>query len=254
MPGNAESFKIVTARDRLLMKWIGTNGVASFKQLHTVFWPGARERACQERLVQLEKAGLLERHYVYTSRKRGEQVYTLTRQAAIQHFEAVTRKRLMIGLPAKAELKQQLTAQDTRITLERLLAPQGKHVVDWLNERELRRVAANLKRKADSRVQPWAREGLTEVADARVFISLTSIGAATNTGKQDNQYENIQSMDIEIDGPYYGQMLKNKISAIARRNQPTLWVTTSDRARQAKSEIKQSDASNIRVIAVDPLL
>ncbi len=169
MPEHLSKAKTVTDRDRRLLHWIGTNGVASFKQLHTVFWPTANERTCRERLVQLEKAGWIERHYVHTSRKRGEQVYTLTRRCATEHFEAATRKRLMIGLPATSELKQQLTAQDTRIVLDRMLAAQGKQVVNWLNERELRSEAAYLKRKTGSRA--WG--GLAGVADARVFIGST---------------------------------------------------------------------------------
>lgn len=276
MPKNPPKAKTVTERDLRLMRWIGTNGIASFKQLHNVFWTTAKERTCQERLIQLEKAGWIERHYVHTSRKRGEQVYTLTRQGANQHFEAATRRRLMVGLPARAELKQQLTAQDTRIALERTLAAKGKRVVDWMNERELRSEAAYSKRKAGSRT--WG--SLAEVADARIFISGITGSAVTNEGlkpphgetrgrtgnspnnsnsllpvnSQDSADEAIQSVDIEIDGQYYGQMLRNKISTLARRNQPTIWVTKTGRVGRIESEIRQAGATNIGVMVVDELV
>ncbi len=152
------------------MRWIGTNGIASFKQIQTVFWPGATARTCRERLALLEKSGLIERHYVQTSRKRGEQVYTLTDHGATEYFEAAMRKRLMVGLPTHTKVKQQLIAQETWIALEKMLAPYGKRIVNWQNEKELRSEAAFLKRKPGSRTFG----GLADVADARVFIGMGS--------------------------------------------------------------------------------
>lgn len=277
------------------MRWIGTNGIASFKQIQTVFWPDATERTCQERLVLLEKSSFIERHYVQTSRKRGELVFTLTNQAAIEHFEAALRKRLMIGLPTHAKVKQQLIAQETWIALEKMLAPYGKRIANWQNEKELRSEAAFLKRKTGSR----AFGGLADVADARVFIGVAKVtpgqafamsevkpaptpipvpifdncaldagsGQALPTSNNlcpapfcrlntstTAQIAGIERIDIEIDGQYYGQMLKTKVSKIASGNQPTLWVTTSQRAERIKSEIDKTGALNIWMLVVDPLL
>lgn len=258
MPKRVARAKKATERDFELMKWIGTNGVASFKQLLTVFWPEAKERTCQERLLQLEKAGWIERHYVDTSRKRGEQVYSLTKRGAQEHFESAERRLLMIGLPARSELKQQLTAQDTRIVLEQKLALQGRQLISWVNERQLRSEAALLKRTPGSKA--WG--GLADVPDGRIFVCNSAAIARGNednrnsTGKADTTSENnaVQQIEIEIDGQYYGQMLKGKIATLVKSNRPTLWVTTLDRAVRIENEIKQAGASNIQILVVDPLV
>jgi len=304
---SATRLTIVTERDRLLMQWIGTNGLASLKQLQIVFWPEATERTCRERLFLLEKSGLIERHYVQTSRKWGEQVFTLTEQAAVKYFDSTMRKRLMIGLPTHAKVKQQLTAQETRIVLERLLRPFGKRIVCWQNERELHSEAAMLKRNPGSR----AFGGLADVADARAFIGISPIvppqqtailpekenereattrlapgpglpannshAATFNNGGPDHtkptpeKFENalfrflaapgpklvgVQRIDIEIDGQYWGQMLKNKITKLGRTSQPTLWVTNSVRAERIQNEIDRSEsgAANVWILVVDPFL
>lgn len=282
--------KIVTERDRLLMRWIGTNGVASLKQLQTVFWPEATERTCRERLVLIEKGGLIETHYVETSRKRGEQVFTLTNRAATEYFEAVIRKRLIVGLPPRAELKQQLMAQDTRIVLDQLLALYGKRITKWQNERELRREAAFIKWKPGS---PAGRGKFNDVAvaDARILLgeAEANAGCAGRSGGASNSsqpqhaeirlayslgqgqasanspqlysvsnlllnLDNFQSLNIEIDGEYFGQMLKTKIHQINRGNQPTLWVTTPKRAARIEEEISQVGPSSIWLMVVEPFL
>lgn len=232
------------------MRWIGTNGIASFKQLYIVFWPQAKERTCQERLLQLEKAGWIERHYVDTDRKRGEQVYTLTSKGAKEHFEEATRRRMMIGLPAPGELKQQLMAQDTRIVLERSLAEQGGRLVGWQNERELRSEAALARRKPLSRA--WG--GLPDLNDARAFFTTPSNteNITTTTGNHNSGTGQVQSLDIEIDGQYYGQMLKKKIVSLARGNRPTLWVTTPDRVRQIQRELTEAgEPTNIHLLIIN---
>lgn len=293
------TIKSVTERDLQLMRWIGTNGLASFKQIWMVFWPVATERTCRERLALLEKNGLIEQHYVQTSRMRDEQIFTLTNLAATHYFDAALRKRLMVGLPSRAELKQQLMAQDARIVLEGLAASVGKRIVRWQNERELRRETAFFKREESNSTR---RIGLNmaDIADARIFIgeagTTVSSSYAFNTAESGERpattilpafntrltrlaisskngpgnflshpevhagpdllasLTNFLTLNLEIDGDYFGQMLKTKIHEINRGNHPTIWITTPKRAERIEEEINGVGASKIWLLSIDPFI
>lgn len=235
----------LTARDFSVMRLIGTDGLASFKTLHAKFWPLAKARYCRDRLRKLEKAGWLESHYVVDTHKESSiLVFTLTPSGAKAHFNQVERQAMMIGLPAYAEIHQQLMAQQARFILEERLKRKegekggeeeggGLHLIEWNNERQLRS-EARLRLRPGSR--SWGR--LSGVADARARIINPKTGEV---------FEQL----IEVDGHYFGKMLRQKIARIAADGKKTLWVTTSDRRVKILKEVSQAAAENIELLIVD---
>jgi DNA-binding PadR family transcriptional regulator len=218
--------KFLTERDLALMNWIGSGGLASLNQLHVKFWTNAKERTCRERLLQLEKAGMLKTHFV-DARVKGEQVFTLTPKGA-KEFSALERKFFFTKLPQKHELKQQLISQDIRIKLERDLVQQGKKLVTWKNEHQLRSEAhhATGKKFGNS----------AGIPDARAVIE-TEEGEA-------------EEIDLEIDGQYYGKMLGDKLGALANSGRGGIWVTTKARAGKIAQLLGGLGASSVKVVTV----
>ena len=78
---------------------------------------------------------------------------------------------------------------------------------------------------------------LNDIADARMTVQ-------TQEGR-------IYRQEIEIDGEYYGQMLRNKIEAYRLKGSPMLWVTTSKRANRIKDDIAKGGATNISLLVLD---
>ena len=209
---------VLTRRDHEILRFIGQGWLASLDQLHRKFWAHATPITTYERMRELVRAGVVERKTVHL-RKAGELVYVLTRLGAAE-FPYPERQKFIIGLPARHELKQQLLAQDARLILERNLANQELHLVDWLNERELRRISG--------------REG--EIPDARAII-------------QDNQ-GGLSELDFEIDGAYYSQMLKAKLRDFGKSGKQLVWVTTPGRVARIRREIQRLGAVNIQLLAL----
>lgn len=221
--------KKFTARDLEILQRIGEGGIASLTQIKNLYWPNAHERTAEDRLNQLKNAGLLEAHRL-DQQICGQPVYTLTKKGA-SHFEKVLQQKFLIGLPAHHELKQQLLAQDARAVIEKQLTEQGAALVEWRGERELRSQAA----KARSRSRPFGN--IADIPDAAAVIESANGSTA--------------ELAIEIDGQYYGQMLKKKIAGIARSGQPCLWVTSGEgRGQRINAEVAQSGADNITVLVV----
>jgi hypothetical protein len=225
--------KIITERDRQILEFVGRNGVAAIGQLHSRYWTNAKERTAQERLQQLVNAGYLLRDSTDT-RQPGEIIYGLTRKGAGE-FGRLEARRLTVGLPNRGEMKQQLQMQDTYTRLEKDLAGRGAKLVDWRNERELRgeqrREQIRTKgRSAGSR----SRLNFEDIADGQAVIEQAD-GTLTQ-------------LDIEADGQYYGQMLKNKLTQLSRSARPTIWVTTGKRrAARIEREIEEAGITNIEV-------
>ncbi|OJV93791.1 MAG: hypothetical protein BGO39_15595 [Chloroflexi bacterium 54-19] len=214
-----------------ILEFVGTDGLASLENLYDKFWPGLGVQSCRRFLSQLERAGWLERHFIHV-RKPGQLVFTLTVRGAKDHFGQAARKNLMIGLPANGEIKQQLLAQQARLQLEKQFAAEGKRIIEWQNERQLRRETV---RNIKSGISTLST--LNDIADARMTVQ-TQEGC-------------VYRQEIEIDGEYYGQMLKNKIETYRQKGTPILWVTTSNRANRIKSEIARAFATNISLFVPD---
>jgi len=128
--------KVVTERDKELMRFIGQGGVATLDQLHRRHWPNAQVQTARDRLSQLEKAGWIKAQPVSAGGQGNEIAFTLTRKGAAL-FPRSEAERFYIGLPSLGELKQQLRGQDARIQLERYLAQRGERLLYWKSEREI---------------------------------------------------------------------------------------------------------------------
>jgi len=222
--------KTVTARDAAILAWTGRNGLATVDQLLRQFWPGAKRSTGGDRLRQLVKAGLLTAHSC-DARRAGEQVYCLTVKGRL-HFSITQREHLHTGLPAAHELKQQILAGDTYLYLAAELTATGSRILDWQSERTLRSEFRLAQQAAERQAGPaptW------EIADAQV-VTVTPDGT-------------IQTTDVEIDGQYYGVMLRNKVQRFGEAGRPTLWVCDSpDRA--ARVATLATPYPTIRVIHV----
>lgn len=209
------------------MRLLGTDGVSSFKVLHERFWPEAKERTCRERLDQLVKAGWLESHYIDTRGERNQLVFSLTPRGARDNFYTVERRFMLTKLPAFNEVHQQLMAQQARFRLIERLEKQGLKLAGWLNERQLHSQA---RRKLQPGKRAYGRIG--GIADAQASILNPATGE-------------IESRNIEVDGAYYGKVLREKIAGIARTGTRTTWVTTPERAARIIREINDAGASNL---------
>lgn len=218
-------------RTKEILEFIGTDGIASLDNLHHKFWPLQSLETCRKYLSQLEKIGWLKSYFIHVC-KPGQLVFTLTAKGAREHFSQAIRKDLMIGLPANLELKQQLLAQDARLQLEKRLAAEGKRIIEWQNERQLRRETVRNIKSGRSTLN-----ALNDIADAR----MTVLSVDGRTYRQ----------EIEIDGEYYGQMLKNKIETYRRKGSLMLWATTSNRANRIREEIARAGATNISLLVLD---
>ncbi len=232
MPRNPPKAKVATERDLEIMRLLGTDGVASLKTLQDRFWPQATVRTCRERLLQLEKAGWIHSQFVDTKKRSGQLIFTLTPKGAKEHFNQLERKFMIMKLPADNEIHQQLMAQYTRFALEEQLKERGLALAGWNNERKLRS-QARLQQHPGTRA--WG--GLSGVADAQAVVYNSSNG------------ENFEQ-NIEIDGQYYGKMLRNKIAGIVSCGKSTLWVTTPDRANRITGEIARAGAENVIQVMV----
>jgi DNA-binding PadR family transcriptional regulator len=201
----------LTDQDRALLAFVGGAGIASLDQLYRRHWPGRSLPTCCDRLGWLQRAGLLEGYYT-NARRPGDRVYALT-PAGRAVLPPGERARTRVGRCPRAEHKQQLLAQEYRLRLEAQLARQGARLVDWWDERELRREYA----RAGS--QPQRAPGFHEVrgcADARAVIAYEDGGRAT--------------WDIEIDGAYYGAQLARKMQALAAGQRAVIYLCEGSRA------------------------
>lgn len=241
--------RVLTARDQDILRFVGTQGVASLGQLSRRFWPGALVSTAQDRLTQLVRSGCLQAKRCYVHPVT-ELVYGLTREGLLL-FSTSERTGLQVGLPSASEMKHSVLATEVRIRIEEQLQAEGGQLVGWRRERELRadcgrEVAKRVRASGNARtvtlssvisppndggVAGGARRGgggsgssgqrkaaqqkNLDIADARVIVQMME-GA-------------IQEIDIEIDGQYYGKMLQEKAASLGCSSRPVIWACSSGR-------------------------
>jgi len=205
------------SRDLDLLRVIGKSGIAAFEQLYTRGWDGKSRQTCANRLLTLKRAGLITMHYTTARSDSRERVYALTR-AGRDILPVEDRAGVRIGLAPKREHHQQLLAQDYRLLLEQRLAGQGARLVVWHDERELKSVQ---KRRQNQQPRGQRNDPAPECADAAAQIEYAD-------GQQ-------TVLTIEIDGHYYGKMLRNKMHDLAALNQPIVYVCLTKRRKAVQA-------------------
>ena len=219
----------LTERDLAILQWVGQAGIATVDQVAKRFWMGRTVATARGRVRQLIRAGYLDAH-ACNVRRSGEAVLCLT-AAAYGLFSPAQRERLHMGLPAPAEIKQQLTAQDAYIQLDAQVQDSGGRLVEWRYERELRAEATSKHQKARGR-QGYGLS--SDISDARATV-ITSEGV-------------VETLYVEIDGAYYGTMLCEKARRAANSGERYIWVCTQERAEYLRKAL--AGYSNINVLVV----
>jgi hypothetical protein len=158
-----------------------------------------------------------------------ETVFSLTRQGWIL-FPPQERRWLQIGLPLPYERMQQFLTQEAYLRLAADAQTTGAILVAWRSEHELR-----------SEQRYWWQNptagrwsSTDEIPDGQAVLC-----AADGS---------LEYVDIEIDGQYFGRMLRQKAEYYGQRGCPTIWV-----CRAARVPIVQRATQmypNIRVLVV----
>ncbi len=221
--------KQLTARDIEILLWIGRAGVASLDQVARHFWAGRSEMTAMERMRRLVKAGYLEMHSC-NMRTPGERVFALSEQGYM-HFGSAQRERLQVGLPALPEMRQQLMAQDAYLALQARIIGEGRKLVDWWTERELR---ARLKRRGPTDMRREEARFPVEIPDAEAVIV--------------NTHGEVEILYVEIDGAYYGKMLWQKASGLSKSGHQVVWVCTQARTERIRQAV--AGFRNIQVLSI----
>jgi hypothetical protein len=144
---------------------------------------------------------------------------------------------MYIGGVGQHEIKQQLLMQGALLILEEKFAREGGQLLDWQNERELRREyyskLATTKKSGVKTKEP------TGIADARLLIQSAS-GAE-------------KLVAIECDGYYYRQMLQTKLAELAQLNCPVLYVTVAGRVASLTPPLSTYPSLELLVVAPEYL-
>lgn len=236
--GRISKAKVLTWRDKEILRRVGQGQLVAFGQLKAFGWPRARERTARERLARLEAANYLESYHV-DGRTRGELVFTLTQKGA-GLFSPVEKGYFTLGLPTPSEMKQQLWLQQVRLVLETRLTKRKARIILWLNERILRGEAVHL-RRAGGREGGYGSLDENQLADARATIV-----------EADGQS---WQLDIEMCGAYYGRRLAEKVAGLEEAGKKSghavLWVTaTKAEANRVRQAFTRAGVSHSRLLAL----
>ena len=120
----------------------------------------------------------------------------------MRELEPGTTERLYTGTLIPREVEGAIKGVDARLELER----RGYRVQGWISERELQRAQ-------HATIAAARREG--RPATAAAISDGQAIIADGKTGE-------ISPIDVEIDGQYYGKMLRQKVQGFGGR--PVFWV------------------------------
>jgi hypothetical protein len=199
----------ITERDKALLRDVGKDGIGSFEYLKECYWPHTTPASCRARLSQLSQAGYLEWHYVSSRRKAGELAFFLAPRA-YSLFSRGEREQFMRLRPG--EYKQQLMAQQSRLILSRQLAEEGKRLVEWKHEHQIK---AEWSKTTAAALTKGQRVAEVELPDCQATIAL----------REGQTYQ----LDIEIDGAYHGKYLATKSQGLLKNGRPVVWVTMGQR-------------------------
>ena len=244
----------LTDRDLELLKVVGENGLALLEQLWLMYWQptGGKLRTCRERLARLEHANYLSRHFLgVRGRRRGEIAFSLTAQGR-DVLPTLLHSYYQVGLPSSHELRQQIMALDARIVLARLLAKEGKTIVQWLSERVVRSQVMSARLSEGG---GWSEDHKIdlhpgEIPDARLLLALSTAKApapAADEDEGDEDYERWvqqhEELDLELDGQYTGVALGEKLEALSKLKNSVIYVYYHQHGRTARLEAALSRTS-----------
>jgi hypothetical protein len=246
----ASSAKLLIDRDLQIIRRLARGQLISLEQLRALFWADettgqlANTATVRARLRQLVTAGYMETGYT-NARKASEQVYWL-RHEAILLLTEMERERCVLGQPPANKVRELLDAQDAWAGLEVVLAEQGRRLLDWRTERELRsdwgKMLKDKEQELGRYMTPEELAELPEIADAEMLVQQVSNGA-------------IIKIAVEVDGHYTGKYLANKLAGLKRlsevNNQLVLYATSGGpvRAERLKRDIGKLGA-NGRIVVV----
>lgn len=209
--GHAPASGALPARTRILLRWIGEGGLASRVQLARRFWPAARyPRTAYQHLYRLVRQGYLLTDG-YDRRGQHHDLYILT--AAGSAVLGAAPPFVRIGWPPPREWPHLLAGQEVRLHLEQRLASagQGGVIRAWRTDYRLRHLPLPV------RDQP-------AIADIQMEWQRTATSAS-------------ETVLIEIDGAYFGQMLATKVAAYANPATRVLWVCPPHRVARLRRAV-----------------
>ena len=208
--------RLLTKRDAEILRWVGSCGVASLDQLARQFWSGRQNGTAQDRLDLLVHADYLQAQW---SQHRGavERVYALAASGCAQ-LPCVAQERVRIGFPPSGMMRQQLLASEARLQITTAVEAAGGQTLDWKPEWELRAEYNRAVALADRRGTARPHH---ELADAQVVYR-------SGAGQE-------RTIDIEIDGYYYGAMLQQKAACYGRSKRTIYWICEANRMTRVRA-------------------
>ena len=209
--GRAPDTLALPAQTRVLLRWIGEGGLACRAQLARRFWPAARyPRTAYQHLYRLVRQGyLLTTGYDLHGRHHDLYVLTAAGRAAL----GVASPFVRIGWPPPREWPHLLAGQEVRRHLEQRLAAAGRGgaIRAWRTDYQLRHL-------------PLPARDQTAIADIQMDWQRTATSAP-------------ETVLIEIDGAYFGQMLATKVAAYAASATRVLWVCPPHRMARLRRAV-----------------
>lgn len=170
---------------------------------------------------------------------------------------------MAIDMPGHKEMKQQLDGQDARTKLERQYSQNGERLLYWKSERQVRSEALS---ERSHREFEQARAEATKThnyqnlkqyqARTRADLGFEALNVGDAQAIIEKADGSIYTVDIEIDGKYFGKMLTQKICAMRELSQksgtPLVWATSGQtRTARINREVEAAGATaNITVIDI----
>jgi hypothetical protein len=199
----------ISPANQAVLHWIGQGGVASREQVRRRFWPDVRPSSAYRHLHRLVQGGYLLTQPWHLARQQTI-IYALTQQSA--RTIGATAPGIYIGWPSQREMAHLILGQEVRLLLDQQLRREGGALVGWRSERSLRG-------------QAHTRHNAADIPDAEATFYRAPGGT-------------VETVEIEIDGQYYGQMLARKAARYGTHSRPILWATRPARAALVGAAIR----------------